>query len=107
MRRGFIDWETWGTALAIVAALALVVGGLVWWGFRTSIRPAAHSLTTNHTAQVDVLFTDADGYTVKGFRDGGEYHYYVTPGPARVETMRRRMVGKVMVTERDAVETAP
>jgi len=40
--------------------------------------------TDNPGATVEVLFTDADGYTVKRFQDKNRYHYYVTPGPAKV-----------------------
>jgi hypothetical protein len=44
-------------------------------------RPAK---TDNPSASVQVLFTDSDGYTVKRFEDKGRFHYYVTPGPAKV-----------------------
>lgn len=35
-------------------------------------------------ATVDVLFTDADGFTVKRFYDAGRFCYYATPGPSVV-----------------------
>jgi hypothetical protein len=41
------------------------------------------TVTSNPTAEVEILFVDSDGYTVKRFFDQGRYHYYVTPGPAK------------------------
>lgn len=35
---------------------------------------------SNKSFDVEVLFTDSDGFTVKRFQDGGYYRYYVT-GP--------------------------
>ncbi len=45
---------------------------------------AEKSVQVNAEFKVETLFTDADGYTVKRFRDNGEWRYYVTPGPAAV-----------------------
>jgi hypothetical protein len=51
------------------------------------IKPESENVTTsNQSARITVLFTDADGYTVKKFTDNYRDHYYVTPGPARVIT---------------------
>ena len=41
---------------------------------------ASYKPVNNSTYSVNVLFTDDDGFTVKRFRDHGEYHYYVTKG---------------------------
>lgn len=53
--------------------------------------------TDNSEVKVERLFTDSNGYTVMRFNDGGQYHYYVVPGPARIETNIRQ--GKVVRQE--------
>lgn len=69
------------------------------------------STTDNREIQVEILFRDADGYTVKRFEDRTNgIHYYVTPGPARLETRYSRTVsnGKTSTTtyHTQAIETA-
>lgn len=44
-----------------------------------SIGPERKEKTTNDSAKVEVLFIDADGYTVKRFYDNTDWRYYVTP----------------------------
>jgi hypothetical protein len=42
--------------------------------------PESKQQTSNSAVQVDVLFTDSDGFTVKRFSDGSSgFKYYVTP----------------------------
>lgn len=64
---------------AVAALVAVAVVGCNEWA-----KPAKVDRPNMSNVEVEVLFTDADGYTVKRFTDGGIARYYVTPGPSRV-----------------------
>ena len=75
--------HTLATAFAMLLAAACLMGLAVGCDDRP---PASVATPANNPAyQVDSLFTDADGYTVKRFRDRDEYRYYVV-GPANART---------------------
>ena len=50
-------------------------------------KPAQSTYTpSNSNFQVEVLFTDNEGFTVKRFADGSRNYYYVTgPGAAQIQ----------------------
>ena len=48
-------------------------------GCSVSIEETSRKKTSNNQVQVEVLFTDDEGYTVKRFNDKGHWRYYVTP----------------------------
>lgn len=43
--------------------------------------------TTNENLTIEILGRDSDGYTIKRFKDGEQYIYYVTPGPVTTVNM--------------------
>lgn len=51
-----------------------------------TVERTIHNTNEKHY-KAEVLFTDADGYTVKRFKDGEYYRYYVTPGPSMVQSV--------------------
>lgn len=53
--------------------------------------------TNSKNYTVDVLFTDADGFTVKRFHDGGRDHYYVIGAAMGTESTQR--AGKISYPE--------
>lgn len=58
------------------AILLLCLGLIGCCGHTT---PVSSGKTTNKDVQVETLFTDEEGYTVKRFTDNYRDHYYVVP----------------------------
>lgn len=81
--------------LSVVACL-LIVG--------CSGSAEAVKRSTNSEYNVEVLFTDHDGFTVKRFVDGGRAHHYVTPSGAVVNTHLESQ-GKTTTTRSEIVPT--
>jgi hypothetical protein len=74
--------------------MTLMLAALVLCGCNKAITKKQVGRTDNAEADVEVLFTDADGYTVKRFMDNGYPRYYVTPGPAKVASVIPQAVRK-------------
>lgn len=71
----------------VVAILALGISGC-------AVEPVGVQSTGNASLSVDVIGRDEDGYTIKRFRDGSYDRYYVTPGPATVNSGHTVQSGK-------------
>jgi hypothetical protein len=72
--------------------------------FRSANNAVTVEQTNNPDVKSEVLFTDAEGYTVKRFYDNGRYHYYVLPA-GEVHEAQVEQSGKTQTTKYHSVPT--